>query len=187
LAPAHPYPKPIYALIDVVKAVLEDESLPFDKKKVVIGGGSAGANLALATAQDSSLQGKFGGLVAYYPPCDFTTPVKTAISTRPKHAGKDPLADKAEMFNCAYFADDQDLRDPQLSPRWANRPKLPPKIYIVGCDFDMLCHDAEKMAESFASVGDGPRTGTDDCWEQNGVKWERCLGEEHGELIPREL
>jgi len=187
LAPAHPYPKPIYALIDVVKAVLEDESLPFDKKKVVIGGGSAGANLALATAQDSSLQGRFGGLVAYYPPCDFTTPVKTAISTRPKNAGKDPLADKAEMFNCAYFADDQDLRDPQLSPRWANRAKLPPKIYIVGCDFDMLCHDAEKMAESFASVGDGPRTGTDDCWEQNGVKWERCLGEEHGELIPREL
>jgi acetyl esterase/lipase len=169
-------------LLDVVKAVLEDESLPFDKNKVVIGGSSAGANLALAITQDSSLQGKVGGVVAYYPPSDFTTPIKAALATRPKHAGEDTLGERAEMFNWAYFPAGQDLRDPQLSPRWAEQAKLPPKLYIVGCDFDMLCRDAEIMAETLASVGDGKRTGTDECWEKNGVKWERCLGEEHGML-----
>jgi acetyl esterase/lipase len=183
LAPAHRYPKAVKALIDVVNAVLEDKSLPFDKRKVVIGGSSAGANLSLAITQDASLQGKVGGVVAYYPPVDFTTPVAAAMASRPKHAGKDALEGGAEMFNWAYYTDDQDLRDPLLSPRYAERAKLPPKLYIVGCDFDMLCRDAEILAETMASVGEEKRTGIDDCWERNGVKWERCLGEDHGMLI----
>jgi hypothetical protein len=165
-----------------VKAVLGDESLPIDTKKVTIGGSSAGANLSLACAQDPSLQGKIGGLVAYYPPCDISTPVKVAMATRPANAGKDMLETKADMFNWAYCADDINLRDPQVSPKYAERAKLPPKLYIVGCDFDLLCRDSEIMAEKFASVGNGKRTGTDDCWERNGVKWERILGEQHGKL-----
>lgn len=163
--------------------MLEDESLPIDRKKVAIGGGSAGANLSLACTQDPTLQGKIGGLVAYYPPCDVSTSVEVAMANRPANAGKDMLENGAEMFNWAYFTDDINMRDPQLSPKYAERAKLPPKMYIIGCDFDMLCKDSEIMAEKFASVGDGKRTGTDDCWERNGVKWERILGEQHGTLL----
>jgi acetyl esterase/lipase len=165
-----------------VKAILEDESLPIDKKKVTIGGSSAGANLSLACAQDRSLQGKIGGLVAYYPPCEFVTSVEEKMASRPANAGKDPLEDVADMFNWGYFTADTNLMDPQLSPQYAERANLPPKMYIVGCDFDMLCKGSEIMAERFASVGDGKRTGTDDCWEMNGIKWERILGEHHGAL-----
>lgn len=87
------------------------------------------------------------------------------------------------MFNFAYYADDQDLKDPQLSVKYAERAKLPSKLYIIGCDFDMLCKNAEIMADMLGTAGDGKRTGTNACWEQNGVKWERILGEPHGRLI----
>jgi acetyl esterase/lipase len=183
LAPANRYPKPVHALVDVVKAVLEDESLPIDRKKVTIGGSSAGANLSLACIQDPTLQGKIGGLVALYPPCDMSTSTSVAMASRPANAGKDMLESGADMFNWGYFTDDQNLKDPQLSPKYADRTKLPPKLYIVGCDFDLLCKGSEIMAKKFASVGHGKRTGTDDCWEQNGVKWERVIGEEHGMLF----
>lgn len=91
LAPQHRYPKAVKAIIDVVNAILEDESLPFDRNKVAIGGSSAGANLSLAAVQDPSLQGKIGGVVPFYPPVDFTTPIKQAMATRPKEAGPDIL------------------------------------------------------------------------------------------------
>jgi hypothetical protein len=84
------------------------------------------------------------------------------------------------MFNWGYFKKDQNLKDPQLSVRYTPRNKLPPKIYVIGCELDLLCRDGELMAEEFASVGKGERTGTDTCWEKNGVKWEKILGQPHG-------
>jgi acetyl esterase/lipase len=182
LSPANRYPKAIHAVVDVVKAVLKDESLPIDRKKVAIGGASAGANLSLAVTQHASLQGKVGGVVAYYPPVDFSTPLEVNMARRPKDAGPDLLENGVRMFNWGYFTDAQDLKDPQLSVAYAERAKLPPKLYIIGCDFDLLCNDAEIMAEKLGSVGDGKRLGTDDCWERNGVKWERIMGEPHCRL-----
>lgn len=70
-APESPYPGAVRVLTDLVRAVLDDETLPFDKKKVAIGGFSAGANLALAVCQ--TFQGEIGGAVAFYGVMDFTT------------------------------------------------------------------------------------------------------------------
>jgi acetyl esterase/lipase len=184
LAPANPYPKAVNALVDVVTAVLEDESLPFDRKKVAIGGSSAGANLSLAVVQDKSLQGKIRGVVSFYPPADFSTPLEVNVARRPEHAGPDMLESLVHVFNWGYFTDEQDLKDPQLSVRYAQRAMLPPKLYIIGCDFDLLCKDAEIMAEEYGSVGTEKKKGTNDCWERNGVKWERVMEEPHGMLIP---
>lgn len=184
LAPANPYPKAVNALVDVVTAVLEDESLPFDRKKVAIGGSSAGANLSLAVVQGKSLQGKVRGVVSFYPPADFSTPLEVNLARRPEHAGPDMLESRVHMFNWGYFTDEQDLKDPQLSVRYAQRATLPPKLYIIGCDFDLLCNDAEIMAEECGSVGTEEKKGTDDCWERNGVKWERVMEEPHGMFIP---
>ncbi|KAF4635852.1 hypothetical protein G7Y89_g2226 [Cudoniella acicularis] len=179
-SPVHKFPVPSEALVDLVKAVLEDESLPIDKTKVAIGGFSAGANLALSVSQYESLQGKIGGVVAYYPPVDFSTPIGVSMASRPKDAGPDMLEHSAPMFNWGYIKPGQDLKDPKLSPKYAQREKLPPKLYIVGCEHDLLCRDAEIMAEKFANIGTGQRTGSDDLWEKNGVKWEKISGEIHG-------
>ena len=75
-APTYPFPAAVNDLIKAVKSVLNDETLPFNKNKVAIGGFSAGANLSLAICQDKSLQGKIGGLVSFYGPLEFTTSTK---------------------------------------------------------------------------------------------------------------
>jgi acetyl esterase/lipase len=178
--PAHPYPAAVEAVIELVNAILKDEALPFDKSKVSIGGFSAGANLSFAATQDESLQGKVGGVVANYAPVDFSTPTEVQLASRPAGAGPDPLEHGAGMFKWGYVNPGQDLKDPMLSVTYAPRNKLPPKIYIIGCELDMLCRDAEIMAEKLASVGSGERTGSDAVWEKNGVKWEKVLGENHG-------
>lgn len=179
-SPAAKFPTPTYELIDVVKAVLEDETLPIDKKKIAIGGFSAGANLALSVAQDEVLRSSIGAVVGVYPPVDWTTPLQWKLDSRPKHAPPDLLENMVYAFDWAYIKPDQDLRDPQLSVGYASREMLPPKLYIIGCEFDLLCIDAETMAKKLASSGDGERIGTDDLWERNGVKWEKVIGEEHG-------
>jgi acetyl esterase/lipase len=179
-APSHKYPAAVNALIDTIKAVLQDEALPIDKKKVAIGGFSAGANLSLAVTQNESIRNRIGGVVAFYPPMDFVTKGLDKLKTRPIGAPADPLANAVAMFDFGYARAGQDLTDPQLSVRYAEREKLPPKLCIIGCEFDMLCREAELFAEKMAGVGSDGRTGSDILWEKNGVRWEKVLGELHG-------
>lgn len=178
-APNHPFPAPVIALTDIVRAVLEDESLPFDKSKVAIGGFSAGANLSFAVAQDESLQGKIGGLVSFYGVLDYTIKTSDKLATRPKDAGTDPLDGVGAMFNWGYLNQGQDLKDPLLSVGFAPKEKLPPKLYIVGCELDLLCRESEVMAQKLSTEGTA-ETETSNSWEKNGIKWEKVLGEQHG-------
>ena len=173
--PQYQFPAPVEAVVDLVNAVLQDQALPFDKNKVAIGGFSAGANLALAVSQHESLQGKIKGAVPYYPPVDFTTPIAVNLAARPKDAGWDMLEADVPMFNYGYMMPGQDLSDPLLSVTYAPRERLPPKLYIIGCEHDLLCRDAEIMAKKFANIEDT----TDITWEKNGVKWEKIAGEIH--------
>lgn len=179
-APGSPFPAAVHSLIDSVKGVLEDETIPFDRTKVAVGGFSAGANLSLAICQDEALQGKIGGIVAFYPPCDFLPSISEKLATRPGNAPPDPLEHFATMFDWGYFPKDQDLRDPQLSVTYAPREKLPAKICIVGCEYDLLCDEAHSMAQKWGAIGTGERKGNDLVWEQNGIRWEKVLGEVHG-------
>jgi len=40
---------------------------------------------------------------------------------------------------------------------FADRVDLPEKIYIIGCEYDMLCPEAEDMAEDLAPTREGER------------------------------
>ena len=81
-SPSHRYPAAVHALTDLVKAVLEDETLPFDKRKVAIGGFSAGANLSLAITQNEFLRERIGAVVAYYPPTGTFPPGSSSLFRR---------------------------------------------------------------------------------------------------------
>lgn len=179
-SPSYRFPTTVQALTDLVNAILDDDSLPIDKSKVVIGGFSAGGNLACAVSQDKTLQGRIKGLMAFYPPANFLHTTADESMANPKGAGATLPQDQLSMFGWGYVKAGQDLRDPILSPIFAPRESLPPKICIFGCELDLLCRQAEIMAEKMASYGPGERVGSDLAWERNGVKWEKILGEDHG-------
>jgi acetyl esterase/lipase len=179
-APAHPFPTALQDVTAIAKTVIEDETLPIDKSKIAIGGFSAGANLAFAVSQMEDMKGLIGGVVGYYPPVDFTRTVEEQLATRPENAGPDPLEHKKSLFDWAYMNPGLNKADPLMSVGFAPRDKLPEKLCLVGVEFDLLCRDAEVMAEKLAEVGSGERNGTDVAWEKNGVKWEKILGENHG-------
>ncbi|TGO64745.1 hypothetical protein BOTNAR_0085g00210 [Botryotinia narcissicola] len=176
-APKAKFPQPINELTDVVTAILEDKSLPFDRSKVAIGGFSAGGCCSLAVPQALSLQGKIQGVCAFYPVCGFVTPQSVAIAARPSYAPKDALEFLGPLFNYAYIPPGTDLCDPRLSVVYADRKTLPEKICLVGCELDMLWYDAEFMAERFVGK---ERVEGETVWEKDGVRWEKIMGVEHG-------
>lgn len=86
------------------------------------------------------------------------------------------------MLSWGYVGAGQDLRDPRLSPWSVDRGNFPKGICVVGCENDALCAENEAMAERMGDAGteSGGRIGDELSWEQNGVRWEKILGEDHG-------
>jgi acetyl esterase/lipase len=177
-APFYRFPTQIHDIAAIVQAVLADSTLPLDKSNVVIGGSSSGGNLVFGVSQE--LKDVFKGVVAFYPVADYTRTVKQQLASRPVDSGFDILGPTMQMFAWGYIPQGHDKKDPRLSVALARREDLPSKICIVGVELDLMCMDAERMAERLASVGSGNRIGTDIKWEQNGVRWEKVLGHEHG-------
>jgi acetyl esterase/lipase len=181
-SPTYKYPHAIEDVAAIALAVINDNSLHIDRSKVVLGGFSAGGNLAFAAAQTDILRGKLSGLVGFYPALDLSESLEEKLSHRPRDAPSDILASSANFLDWAYVPAGIDRQDPLLSPRWAYWKDLPSHIYLVGAEYDMLCYEARQMAESLA------RSSADDCervsiegegWQQGGIRWECARGRQH--------
>ncbi|KAI9764706.1 MAG: hypothetical protein M1840_008098 [Geoglossum simile] len=175
-SPIHKFPRAVEDIVAITQAVMDDESLNIDKNKVVLGGFSAGGNLAFAAAQMESLRGRLSGLVGFYPVLDLTEPLEEKLSRRPRVGPSDILASSARFLDWAYVPAGTDRRDPLLSPRWAHPKDLPSYAYLVGAEYDMLCYEARQMAESLSkySAMDCERTSIPtlsegDGWQQGGA------------------
>ena len=181
-APRYFFPYPVHDCAALAEAVLDDPDLPIDRKKTAIGGFSAGGNLALGAIQADGLKGRVSGVVGFYPIVDFARPVAQKLKDRPSTPGKkDVLAGTGSWFTWAYIPQDTDRTNPLLSPIFAKKEDLPPKICLIGCELDMLCKEAQDMAEDLAETEDGPKKDFADGvgWEKGGVRWEKVVGEEH--------
>jgi len=88
----------------------------------------------------------------------------------------------APVLNWGYLHPGTDLTDPKLSVGLAPQEKLPPKVYLIGCEYDMLCRESEVMAERLARERSGESVTSGDLWEKAGIKWEKILREEHGKI-----
>lgn len=182
-APDYRFPTPTYDCAALIRAVLDDEdNIPADRTKVVVGGYSAGANLSLSAAQLDGLHDRINAIVAYYPilDSDMTLEEKLQVSKIAPGREKDTLADLGPLFNWAYIPHGQNRRDPLLSPAYAPRSKLPKNICLVGCEYDLLCGEARNMAECLANSEEGEKVEDDLGWSKGNIRW-ICLQEtEHG-------
>lgn len=178
-APSYPFPYGVQDAAEIAKAVLTDPDLPIDHTKVALGGFSAGGNLSLAIAQMEGLRGKITSLIPIYPVVDFSGTYKGTFKTT-KDGKPDLLKKSSELFNWAYISRGQDRMDPLLSPIYAKREDLPPTLFFIGAEYDILCHEAEIMALRLAGHGPNPAVGIEDSWERSGIKWLKVLDVQHG-------
>lgn len=182
-APQHPFPEGFEDIIALVNAVIEDTELPIDPTRVVLCGGSAGANLVLGAAQDPRVQGKAKGIVAICPPVDMVTSKDDKMATRPHPETKDVLAPLYNTILDTYLGAEKDthtLTDSRLSPIFfKDRSLYPENMYLIGFEDDLLCHEDEMMAEKLADGQRARKEITERGWKCGNVTWEK-IADSHG-------
>lgn len=180
-APLNRFPGPSNDVVAIAQAIIEDESLPVDKPRVVLGGFSAGGNLCLAAAQMPALKGKVKGLVAWYPVVDLTLTPAEKQASRPYRNAKDTddLKDWGPIWNWGYIRPGQNIRDPLLSVRFVKKEDLPRWIYMVGAEYDMLANEARQTIFDIAGLNKLQRKDGEYGFEKDTYKWTLVTGVRH--------
>ncbi|KAG5749187.1 hypothetical protein H9Q70_008165 [Fusarium xylarioides] len=172
-APAAPFPTGLDDLVSLYHAALDDESLPIDKAnggRVAICGFSAGGNLSLGLSQ-RLLQSDHctclpRAAISVYGALDPSRSPEAKISTRqyktdaslgaPRTSARDLLLNMAPLFDWSYLPVGQDLRDPFVSPGpCADADDLPPHVFIIASELDMLAKESLECATRLARARGG--------------------------------
>ena len=146
LAPEHPYPAALDDALAAYRAVLE--TVPADK--VVVGGESAGGNLAIALVQRLIADGLPlpAAVVPVFPWSDLTH-TSSAWTT---NAGRDILT-KQGLDHCSLaYAGGLPLDDPRISPQFGSFKGFPPALVPVGTR-DCLLEDARAVVKQMKESG----------------------------------
>ncbi len=143
LAPEHPWPAAPDDCETAALWVLEQAEERFGTSRLSIGGGSAGANLAMTTLlrlRDKGLVEPFVAAVLHYGAFDLSgqTP------------GGRLYAD--EPFLDLYVGEVEDRTDPDISPLFGDLRGLPPALLVVGTE-DLLLEDSLAMAGRLTAAG----------------------------------
>lgn len=143
LAPEHPWPAAPDDCETAALWVLDEAKGRFGTSRLSIGGGSAGANLAMTTLlrlRDKGLVEPFVGAVLHYGAFDLSgqTP------------GGRLYAD--EPFLDLYVGGVEDRTNPDISPLFGDLRGLPPALLVVGAE-DVVLEDSLAMAGRLAAAG----------------------------------
>jgi len=139
MPPEHPYPAGLDDCVAVYRALLETHA-PGD---IVIGGGSAGGNLAAATilkARDEGLPLP-AGAVLLTPEVDLTESGDSFAS----NLGIDPVLTTRLMPLNLLYADGAALDDPYLSPLFGDFSKGFPRSFIQAGTRDLFLSNAVNL------------------------------------------
>ncbi|MGD1854622.1 MAG: alpha/beta hydrolase [Leptolyngbyaceae cyanobacterium] len=142
LAPEHPYPAALEDTLTAYRWLIDAQR--FSPSQVAIAGDSAGGNLALAALVSLRDMGDelpaAASLISPY--CDQTQTSPT-ITT---HAAVDPMVSPQLLDTITrWYAPDADLKQPLISPLYADLSALPPLLIHVGAA-DVLLDDSLQLA-----------------------------------------
>lgn len=151
LAPEHPFPAAFDQCLAVTRWAYANAShLGIDANHIVIGGDSAGANLAAAVALVLRGEIKLAGQLLIYPPVDFE-------GTRPAYTenAEAPLLQTRGMqaVNAMYCPNPEDLRDPRAAPMFATDHSGLPPTFIGVAQYDPLRDDGIDYARKLEASG----------------------------------
>lgn len=153
LAPEHPHPAAAEDCAAVARWLVDRAAAEFGTGRLLVGGASAGATLAALTLlrlrDDGAVHRVRGANLAYGPyDISFTPSQRQAYDT--------PLLDRAylEASRPLVFPglDTEALRDPDVSPLYADLRGLPPALFTVGA-LDPFLDDSLFMHARWRAAG----------------------------------
>lgn len=154
LAPEHPYPAGAQDCVAAAEWLLEHGKAELGAETLLIGGDSAGGNLAVLTALRLREQGaldRVAGLNLTYGVFDLSgTP-----SARNSGDNTLILSRRAtHRFHELYLPgrSEEQMRDPAISPLYADLAGMPPALFAVGT-LDPLLDDSLFMAARWEAAG----------------------------------
>lgn len=153
LAPENPYPAPADDSEAAAQWIVEHAASEFGTDRIVVGGSSAGAHLAVTAMlrmRDRHDYTGFAGATLTYGFFDLS------LTPSARNWGDRMLVMNTDL--CRWFADayasGADLTDPDVSPMYADLTALPPALFIVGTQ-DPLLDDSVLLASRWAAAGNG--------------------------------
>jgi acetyl esterase/lipase len=149
LAPEHPYPAALHDCVATYRWLRQQGTPAY---RIAIFGDSAGGNLTLATAIALRDAGDAlpAALVSVSGVTDFTMSGK---AFRTKARGEVLITKPAQKYvQRSYAASAGNLRDPLLSPLYADLRGLPPTMLMTGSE-EVLLSDAIRMADRLRAAG----------------------------------
>jgi acetyl esterase/lipase len=150
LAPEHPYPAGLDDCEQVTRWLIDHAATELGSGRLLIGGESAGANLALCTALRivRDRPDALSAVALYYGNYDVTmTP-----SQRSSETGVLITRGSLEWFYDQYVPDVARRGDPDISPLYADPHGLPPVVLAVGTA-DSLVDDTMFLACRMLAAG----------------------------------
>ena len=148
LAPEHPFPAGLHDCQAVYRALL---GAGYDAGSMAVAGDSAGGGMSLALLVSMRDEGTPlpAAAVLFSPWLDLTGSGPTMES----RATVDPMFRADDMPTvAAYYAPEERLRDPLISPLFADVHDLPPMLIQVG-DQEILLSDSTRLCDKMSAAG----------------------------------
>ena len=155
LAPENPFPAGLNDVIATVKWIKENgESIGIDPNRIALGGDSAGANLALASAIALSNEGQGDALRALYLLYGLYTPDKNTESMQLFGNGEYGITKtQFQWVMNLTFQRPEDWNNPLAFPILDNLTGRLPPIYIAAMGLDPLRDDSILLADKLRLAG----------------------------------
>ena len=155
LAPENPFPAGLNDVIATVKWIKENgESIGIDPNRIALGGDSAGANLALASAIALRNEGQGDALRALYLLYGLYTPEKNTESMRLFSNGEYGITKtQFQWVMNLTFQNPQDWTNPLAFPILDNLTGRLPPMYIAAMGLDPLRDDSILLADKLRLAG----------------------------------
>jgi len=152
LAPEHPYPAATADAYEATAWIAEHASdLGGDSRRIAVGGDGAGGNLATVVTVKARDRGSPNLIyqVLIYPMTDASALWHTWWWESPEPAGSREVRD---VVLGLYVPAKKDLKDPLVSPVYANLKGLPP-VLILTDEYDPTLDQAKRYARQLRKTG----------------------------------
>lgn len=161
LAPEHPYPAGPDDCEAAARWLVRHAATEFGTRRLLIGGESAGAHLAVVTLlrlrDRHGITGAFRAAHLLFGPYDLSmTPSQRSFGSRRLLSNTDTLRRTYELFTPGTGPEQR--RDPDISPLFADLAGLPPARIVVGTE-DPLLDDSLFLAGRWQAAGAPVRLG----------------------------